>query len=141
LKRLLLDVNVVLDVLFERPGHAASGALWKASEEGRVQGLLPAHGLTTIFYLAAKARGADFARAAVTDLLAVFHVADVTADVVRRALALGWRDFEDAVCAAAAEAARCDAIVTRDPSGFAHCPLEVLDPPTALGWLVGSGEA
>ena len=42
-------------------------------------------------------------------------MAAVGEDVMRHALVLAWPDFEDAVCAAAAEAGGCDAIVTRDP--------------------------
>jgi predicted nucleic acid-binding protein len=94
--------------------------------------------VTTVFYLAAKERDTIFARAAIEDLLTVFGVAEVTGAVLRRALTLGWPDFEDAVCAAAAEAAQCDAIVTRDPSGFRSSPVEVFDPPMAVAWLVAS---
>jgi hypothetical protein len=54
---------------------------------------------------------------------------------VRRALALAWPDFEDAVCAAAAEASGCDALVTRDPDGYANAPFPVIDPAAALSWL------
>ena len=116
MKRVLVDLNVVLDVLFDRypHGHAAV-SLWKAVEAGRIEALLPAHGLTTIYYLAARRRDAAFARRVTQDLVAVFGVAPVDRKVVLRALALGWSDFEDAVCAAAAEEAGCDAIVTRDP--------------------------
>ncbi len=56
--------------------------------------------------------------------------------VVRNALALSWPDFEDAVCAAAAQAKDCDAIVSRDPAGFPDSPVPVLDPETALAWLI-----
>jgi hypothetical protein len=52
-----------------------------------------------------------------------------------RALGLAWPDFEDAVCAAAAEASGCDAFVTRDPDGYPNAPLPVIDPAAALGWL------
>jgi hypothetical protein len=68
-------------------------------------------------------------------LIRVFSVAPVNDDVVRRALALAWSDFEDAVCAAAAEASGCDALVTRDPDGYPNAPLPVIDPAAALGWL------
>ena len=44
-------------------------------------------------------------------------------------------DFEDAVCAAAAEAGACDAIVTRDPDGYPNASLPVIDPAAALTWL------
>jgi len=46
-------------------------------------------------------------------------------------------DFEDAVCAAAAEASGCEAIVTRDPSGFPTPRFPVVDPIAALSWLKG----
>jgi len=48
------------------------------------------------------ARGASFACQGVERLIGVFEGATVDDAVVRRALELGWPDFEDAVCAAAA---------------------------------------
>ena len=71
----------------------------------------------------------------VGDLLTVFRVAPVDDAVIGRALTLGWRDFEDAVCAAAADAAGCNAIVTRDPRGFADSPVEVMEPEAVVVWL------
>jgi hypothetical protein len=97
--------------------------------------MVPAHGVTTIFYILAKAKGAVFARTGVEDLVRVFDVAPVTEEVVKRALTFDWPDFEDAVCAAAAEAGGCDALVTRDLSGYPDPPLPVIDPAAALSWL------
>jgi len=132
-KTVLLDLNVVLDVILERqPGVIAAARLWAALEQGAGRGLIPAHGVITIHYILAKARGRVFARQGVAQLLSVFGVAPIDEPVLQRALALAWRDFEDAVCAAAAEAARCDALVTRDPDGFTDAPLPVMDPATAF---------
>ncbi|MGH9255732.1 MAG: hypothetical protein ACRD3C_14320 [Vicinamibacterales bacterium] len=39
------------------------------------------------------------------------------------------------MCAAAAEASGCDALVTRDPDGYPNAPLPVIDPAAALSWL------
>ena len=137
MKPLLLDLNVILDVILDRrPGADAAAALWAAIETGHGRGLIPAHGVTTIFYLLEKARGAAFARDGVERLIGVFAVAPVDDTVVRRALLLGWPDFEDAVCAAAAEASGCEAIVTRDPDGYPNPPIPVIDPAAALSWLV-----
>ena len=136
-KRLLIDVNVVLAVLLERQPHAAaSAALWARLEQGGGEGLLPAHAVTTIYYLAERARGASFAQRTVSDLLSVFRVAGVDEKIIRQALGLGWGDFEDAVCAACAAAEGCDAIVTRDPAGFRGAPVPVVDPATATAWLI-----
>ncbi len=137
MKLLLLDLNVILDVILDRrPGADAAAALWAAIESGHGRGLIPAHGVTTIFYLLEKARGAAFARDGVERLISVFGVAPVNDTVVRRALVFGWPDFEDAVCAAAAEASGCEVIVTRDPDGYPNPPLPVIDPAAALSWLV-----
>ncbi|MBI2466950.1 MAG: PIN domain-containing protein [Candidatus Rokubacteria bacterium] len=136
MRRLLLDLNVVLDVLLDRRPHAeAAAAVWAAMEAGRGQGLLPAHAFTTVHYLASRARGARFARRTLEDLLRVFEVAPVDGAVIRSALDLAWPDFEDAVCAAAAAASGCEAIVGRDPAGFPGSPVPVVDPTTALAWL------
>ena len=134
--RVLLDLNVLLDVVLDRkPGVTAAAHLWARLERGAGQGVIPAHGVTTIFYILEKAQGATFARRAVEQLLLVFAVAPVTDVVLRRALVLAWPDFEDAVCAASAEAAGCEAIVTHDPGGFPDSPLPIVDPAAALGLI------
>jgi len=137
-KRILIDVNVVLDVLLDRRPHAESAsAVWSAVEEGRAEGCLSAHAVTTVHYLNARAVGARRARQTTEALLSVFDVAAVDATVLSAALALGWRDFEDAVTAAAARRAKCDALVTRNPRDFKGSPIQVLAPPEAAAWLVG----
>jgi predicted nucleic acid-binding protein len=136
-KQLLLDLNVILDVILDRrPGADTAAALWAAIEGGHGRGFIPAHGVTTIFYLLEKARGAAFARDGVEQLIGIFGVAPVNETVLRRALVFGWPDFEDAVCAAAAEASGCEAIVTRDPDGYPDPPLPVIDPAAALSALL-----
>jgi predicted nucleic acid-binding protein len=141
-RRVLFDLNVVLDVLFERAPHVTeAAALWKASKEARVLGLLPAHGFTTIDYLVRHEKGAAFARQALADLLNIFHVAAVDDAVIRRAARLNWTDFEDAVVAASAEAAKCEAIVTRNPSHFPKCPVTVLVPKAALALIQAGPKA
>jgi predicted nucleic acid-binding protein len=134
-KRLLLDLNIVLDVVLDRAESASAARLWAALERGKGRGYIPAHGVTTIFYLVSRAQGPAFARRATDGILRTFAVAAVDEKVLKRALSLGWPDFEDAVCASAAEFCRCDAIVTRDPKGFVESPVRVVDCPGALAWL------
>jgi predicted nucleic acid-binding protein len=141
-KRLLLDVNVLLDVLLDRdPWAESASALWAAVESGKARGFLPAHGVTTIHDLMRKARGGAFADRGVSDLLSIFGVARVDSAVLKAALALRFADFEDAVCAAAGGAARCDLLVTRDPAGFRGSPVEVASPGEALVRLTSRRKA
>jgi len=133
MKKILVDINVVLDVLLDRKPHAGpSAALWAAIETGMAEGVLAAHAVTTIHYLVRKERGASKARRTVTAILRVFGIAAVDGDVVRQALQFSWPDFEDSITASAAQSAGCDAIVTRDPRGFPDSPVQVLTPEAAV---------
>jgi predicted nucleic acid-binding protein len=81
------------------------------------------------------------ARETTTALLSVFSVAAVDEHVIGEASALGWPDFEDAVTAAAARAAGCDALITRNPRDFKRSPVRVITPHQAAAWLWGTGVA
>lgn len=132
-RRWLVDLNVVLDVLLDRPGHAATAAaLWACAERREMELLVAAHAVTTLHYIAQRGRGRQFADGCVVDVLSVFGVAAVDEPVLRRAVALGWSDFEDAIVCTAAEAAGCSAILTRDPRGFADSGLPVHEPGAAV---------
>ncbi len=136
MKRVLVDVNLILDVLLDRRPHVTSAsAVWAAIEDGRAEGLLAAHAVTTIHYLNAKAVGGRAARETTDALLSVFGVAAVDEGVVRAANALGWKDFENAVTAAAAQRAKCAAIITRDPKDFKGSPVRVITSEEAAAWL------
>jgi predicted nucleic acid-binding protein len=99
--KLAFDTNVVLDVLLDRATFGESARdLWAAVEKGKVEAVLAGHAFTTVWYLVAQARGAAAARGVVALVARVFGVAPVDQPVVRRALELEFRDFEDSVCAA-----------------------------------------
>lgn len=132
-RRVLVDLNVILDVLLDRAPHAeASAALWAALEIGEGEGLLAAHCVTTLHYLAARSGGREFGDRCVADVLSVFSVAPLDSAVLAEALDMGWTDFEDAVCAACAKSAGCHLIATRDPQGFKRSALPALAPREAL---------
>jgi predicted nucleic acid-binding protein len=139
MKRILLDVNVVLDVLLDRKPFAdPSSAVWAAVERGDAVGLLSAHAVTTLHYLNAKAVGVRMATETTEALLSVFDVAPVDEAVLRSAVALEWKDFEDAVTAAGARRAKCDAVITRNPRDFKGAPVRVLTPAEAVAWIEAS---
>jgi predicted nucleic acid-binding protein len=132
MKRVLVDVNLVLDVLLDRQPHVeGSAAVWTAIETGSSEGLLAAHAVTTIHYLIRKELGAAKAKRTISAMLRVFHVAAVDGRVIQDALELPLPDFEDSVTAAAAVLAGCDYIVTRDPKGFRGSPIRCLTPEAA----------
>lgn len=126
---MLFDTNVVLDVLLDREPFAGAAAyLFGRVESSELDAFLCATTLTTIHYLAAKALDRDRARLLVKQLLALFEIAPVNRPILESATDLGFADFEDAVLHEAARHAGVQAIVTRDPKGFARASLIVYTP-------------
>lgn len=125
--RLLLDINVLLDVVFERPGRDASAELISRCGRGD-EGWLAWHSLATLFYLIAKQTSAAQARSFVADLLEWSHVAPTTHSHALQALELPMTDYEDALQAVAAVACGADFVVTRNGTDFLHSPVPALSP-------------
>jgi predicted nucleic acid-binding protein len=94
--------------------------------------------LTTLHYLNAKAVGIRLASETTEALLSVFEVAAIDEAVIRSAVSLKWPDFEDAVTAASARRAKCDAVVTRNPRDFKSAPVRILTPVEAVAWIEAS---
>jgi len=136
--KLLVDTNVVLDVLLARQPFAADAArLLDAVDRGRLQGLLCATTVTTLFYLASKAVGARKAREQVRELLTMFEVAPVDQAVLASALDLDFTDLEDAVLHEAARAAGAEGLVTRNGKDFAKATLPVFTPGEVVAMVAG----
>jgi predicted nucleic acid-binding protein len=137
--RVLFDTNVVLDVLLAREPHVHVAAqLLSLVDRKAIEGALCATTVTTIHYLAERSVGGVVARRHVEELLTIFDVADVDGQVLRRALDLGFDDYEDAVLHEAARLAKVDAIVTRNAKDFAKASLPVLDPPRLLAAILAT---
>ncbi len=126
---ILIDTNVILDLLLERPEHvAAARQVSDKVESGELHAMLCATTVTTIDYLARKQLGATGAKAAVHALLSLYDIAAVTRSTLQLALDADMPDFEDAVLAHAAHQAGAHAIITRNLRDFAKSPVRAYTP-------------
>jgi predicted nucleic acid-binding protein len=127
--KVLLDLNVLVDVVQERePHYAASAEILSRVAWGELEGAVPGHALTTIHYVASKLGGQKVADRAVEWMLREVEIVGEDREVFLRARGLRMKDFEDAVVAAAAEHARCDYVVTRNIDGFGGSPIPAITP-------------
>ncbi len=126
---ILVDTNVILDLLLERPEHvAAARQVSDKVESGELHAMLCATTVTTIDYLARKQLGAAGAKAAVHALLSLYDIAAVTRSTLQLALDADMPDFEDALLAHAAHQAGAHAIITRNLRDFAKSPVRAYTP-------------
>ena len=134
--RYLLDTNVILDLLLNRPPWAAdAAALWDAHRNGHIRVWIAAFAVPTIFYVVRKQAGLAAARAAVHACLTTLDVEATDQAALLSAHGFGGSDFEDDLQIACAVQASVDAIVSRDPKGFANCPIRVMTPADAVAAL------
>lgn len=127
--QIMVDTNVVLDVLLNRPAFVQDSAtiLRAASEE--IQEFITASAVTDIYYIARKElKDSLQTKMLIRNLLQVVHVASVSEVDVWAALDSNWKDFEDSVQNAVAEHQRFDYIITRNPSDYKDSSLPILTP-------------
>jgi predicted nucleic acid-binding protein len=129
----LIDLDVLVDVLHRRePFFEKSAGVLAAAEAGDIEGWMAAHSVATLFYLIAKDTSLAAAHVHLTRLIQFLKIASVDARVIEQALALPYRDFEDAVQMMAGVHTGVEYIVTRDRAGFKLGPLPILTPTELL---------
>jgi predicted nucleic acid-binding protein len=134
--KILIDVNVILDVLLARePWAADSARLLDAVERKSVSGYVAGHTITTAYYIVARGAGRRKAATAVTDLLRIVKVVPVEAADFGQALVFGMDDFEDAVQAAAAAKIGADFVATRNQKDFRRSPIKARSPSELLALI------
>lgn len=134
--RVLLDTNVVLDLLLERdPWRVQAVGVAEAASDGRLAAHVSASSITDNFYISRRLVGTEPARRVVRACLDTLEIVGVTRELLDAAERRTGADFEDNLQIECALAAGLDAIVTRDPGGFAASPIRALTPSELLTML------
>ena len=119
LLRVLVETNIVLDAVLARAPHDRDAVLLlDAIDRHRLDGYVAGHCVTTVHHVVQRETNRTTAVTAVQDVLAILRVVPLGDVEFQRALAMGLRDFEDAVQAAACLTIGADFIVTRNERDF-----------------------
>ncbi len=131
--RVLVDTDVILDVLLARPEFVDEAAIiWQANTDDVFEGYISAITPVNVFYIARKLKGVDAAREAVNLLLAAWRVCPVNESILKAALALPFKDYEDAVQHAGGDTLQADFLVTRNIEDYRESTITVLSPAAFL---------
>jgi len=135
--KILIDTNVVLDTLLKRPFfYQDSFAIFQLIDRERITGYITASAITDIFYIAKKEFGnAETVYIGIDKLIDIFSVATVTESTITTALALRWKDFEDAVHYATAKENNIDYIITRNSTDFKNASIPCMSPTDFITFL------
>ena len=131
--RILFDTNVVLDHLLNRQPFALDASpLIEYVIQERLDGVLCATTLTTIYYISSRSRNESFARRQTYNLVRLFDIAPVDKSVLSDAFNLTFTDYEDAVLHESANRVNTDGVVTRNQRDFRNASLQIYSPDELL---------
>lgn len=129
--RLLIDINVLLDVALQRPGAPASARLLRLCGRQH-EAWLAWHSVATLAYLIERQQSAVSGRDFIRGMLGWADVAHTGKADALAALDLPMGDFEDALQVAAAMACGAQFVITRNERDFKNSPVPALNPDAFL---------
>lgn len=127
-RRVFVDADVILDLLLARePFFGTAAELFLLFQDGRLEGFTSPVVFANLFYVLQQRMPAREAFIALRKLRLLLRVAPVGENVIDRALASSFADFEDAVQYYAAVTEGVDAVVTRNKKDYKAADLPILD--------------
>ena len=129
MKKIFIDTNILLDVILYRADfYKQAAAIWADCESRKVQGYVSAISLNNMHYIMRKKVDSDIALEYVRLVLNVFSIVPLDESILRLAVDLPQKDFEDAIQTFSAVQIKADCIVTRDKSHFSNHYMPVISP-------------
>ena len=119
MKKVLIDLNIILDMLNKRMDHESALAIFDFCVKKRVKGYVCSHEITTLSYFLGKQKYDVLKRNKIINNL-LDHLSVLTAHekILKKALVSEIDDYEDAVIDELALHEEIDYIITRDLKDF-----------------------
>ena len=141
MKKVLVDINVFMDVLQAREGVRSSlQALSVLREEDKYCGFVSALTVPILYYFESREHSDLEARVSVRKILRKFTIIDLTTGLIQKAFdEENIPDFEDCIQYHSAKAASCNTIITRNTKDFRKVELDIYTPEEFLS-IIRSGD-
>ena len=119
MKKVLIDINIILDMLNKREDHESAAKLFDLCVNRELKGYLCSHEITTLSFFLEKYKYQKDKRSFIINrLLDVFAVIPATEKILRDSLHSEISDYEDAVIEVSARQEDVEMIVTRNIKDF-----------------------
>ena len=119
MKKVLVDLNIILDFLNKRNFHREAARLINMCVENKLSGYICAHEVTTLsYFLLKEQKDKNKVVNTISTLLDVFHIIPIDKTILKDSLISPITDYEDAVIEAGAVKFNIDYILSRNISDF-----------------------
>ena len=129
MKKVLIDLNIILDFLNKRNFHEEAANIINMCVEKKLFGFIAAHEITTLSYFLLKEKK-DKNKAAdiISALLDIFNIIPIDEKILREALFSPVKDYEDALIEVSAVKNSIDYIISRNLGDFKSARIQVFTP-------------
>mgnify|MGYP000668613701 CR=1 FL=1 len=128
MKKVVIDINVIVDLAFQRDGFKAAEKVIDICLGEGIKGYACSHEITTLAYLLQKKFKMKKVKYFLDEILDMFDVISSNNKILRLALDSEIDDYEDAVIEVSAKQEEIDYIITRNLKDFAAGEIEALSP-------------
>lgn len=133
MKKVLIDLNIILDILNKRMDHESALAIFDYCVKKRIKGYVCSHEITTLSYFLEKQKFDNLKRTRIiNNLLDHLSVLAAPENILRKALVSAIDDYEDAVIDELALNEEIDYIITRDLKDFKNSKNNICNAREAL---------
>lgn len=131
--KILVDTNVILDVLCDRPEFVdSSSKIWKYCEVGQIEGYISALSVPNIVYILRKELTPQKTEQLIQQITMIFKVVDLRSTDLKAAAEMFTSDYEDALQMCQAVRINADFIITRNIRDFKGSKVPALKPSELL---------
>jgi len=139
MKKVLIDLNVLLDFLAKRKNHESAASIIALCEKRAIKGHIASHEVTTLaYFLSDKYKNKSGYKNILNDILDLLSTISVNETMLRKALTSKVTDYEDAVIEQAALKEGLDYIITNNISDFKKAEIKPITPREYLTLFIKS---
>lgn len=126
---ILIDTNIILDVLCQRNDfYKDSANIFRLCEIKKLYGVVSTLSFANISYIMRKEYAASKIGGILERLSFIFDISDLTVEDLKRAAALNFKDYEDAIQCACALRSKADYIISRNTKDFTLSKIPAITP-------------
>ena len=127
--KVLIDTNILLDVLCNRPDFVENSLkVFQYCEAKQITGCISAFSIPNIAYIMRKELTQERTKEILTTLTSLFTVVELRKGDLLKAAELHFDDYEDALQAVCAARVKANYIVTRNIKDFKSSPVPAIKP-------------
>ena len=129
MKKVLIDLNIILDFLNKRNFHEEAANIINMCVEKKLFGFIAAHEITTLsYFLLKEKKNKNKAADIISALLDMFNIIPIDEKILREALFSPVKDYEDAVIEVSSVKNSIDYLISRNLGDFKSARIQVFTP-------------